>query len=186
MLCDGCYDVSPFAVLVAGRCEQCRGVERPAPECAVRSAIRQLPVPSADDVRAYHLLGRHEADRTPEERVWLAEYTQAPPPAVVATYTRGEHVGVEGGRCDIEVHVTQIRELEPGDFGRRFLVTMRTPTDALVVWFTGEGLPFDEDARYLIRATVKSHETYLGERQTVVQRCKILETREVEEVTNRE
>jgi hypothetical protein len=179
-VCNGCFDLSPLTVLVSGLCESCRGVEVPAVECVERARIRGLSVVTPDDAKAYHLLGRPELDRTTDEAAWLRGYLEAPEsPASLPVHTTGAHVGTVGTRCDLELRVTGVRELEPGDFGRRFLVTMRShPEDALVVWFTGEGLKLDDGGHYLLRCTVKSHETYLGEKQTVVQRCNILETRE--------
>jgi len=187
MMCHGCLSVDPLLRLVSGLCEPCRGVEEPAAENDERAAIRAKGLAATDsDVRAYHLLGRPERDLSPDEladlTVWRAIRAPATEPQP-ARYEAGGHVGSVGTRVEVRVTVTKVAELEPGDYGRRFLCRMRTADGDDVVWFTGEGLTLKEQDDATIRGTVKEHGAYLGRKQTVVQRVKVTEfhNRPVEE-----
>lgn len=179
--CDKCFDHKPLDVYVKGVCEACRGADQPACECPERVRIRALALIRPDDVTAYHLLGRPERDRNAEEQGWLARYLERTRPAEEVTdgvpqHVAGAHVGTEGSRVEALVRCVKVVELEPGDFGRRFLCKMERQEDqADIVWFTGEGLSMYDNGEYTIRGTVKKHEVYLGRKQTVVQRVKVLQ-----------
>ena len=177
--CDGCYDHKPLAVFVGGVCEDCRGEDVPACECPERARIRKLTLVTPRDIRAYHLLGRPDRDRTDEEQAFLVRYlveTTLKEDDGVPEYVAGAHVGDVGKRIEVRVKVAGVTELPPGDFGRRFLCRMETEAGDDVVWFTGENLALNEGDEVLVRATVKAHEVYRGRRQTVVQRLNVVDT----------
>lgn len=180
MICVNCFEDRPLDIHVDGRCEQCRGEETPAIECDERATIRAKGnAVTPDDVRAYHLYGRPERDRSVADAAWLAGYESAAKPAPVADalpeFVDGVFVGDVGVRSEMVVTVLGVIELEPGDYGRRFLVRMQEQGGALVVWFTGEGLALDDGKTYRVKATVRAHDVYQGRRQTVVQRVSTLE-----------
>lgn len=181
--CDVCFEHKPLAVFVVGACEDCRGEDVPACENEDRARIRRLTLVTPRDVRAYHLLGRPERDRSDEEQAFLLAYlvdAEVKPHTDdgLPEYVAGKHVGDVGGRAELSVRVVSVIELEPGDFGRRFLCRMETEDGADVVWFTGENLALNEGDVVTVRATVKAHETYRGRKQTVVQRLNVVKKQE--------
>lgn len=179
--CVRCFEARPLDVFVDGVCEACNG-EVPAVECDERATIRAQALHTADDIRAYHIYGRPERDRSEAEREWLVRYEKeslvglADTAPAIPEFIDGTFFGTVGKREDATITVLGVTELEPGDYGRRFLVRMREAGGADVVWFTGEGLNLDDDVTYRVRATIKNHEVYRGRRQTVVQRVTVVET----------
>jgi len=175
--CRQCLEERPLDQFRGGKCEECYGEEWPAIDCPERATIRaKLPHVTDDDVRAYHLYGRPERDRSPEERRWLADYAPAAPIAPeLPDFVDGHHVGEVGKRCDLTVTVLNVHEFEPGHYGQRFLVRMVAECGANVVWFTGENLALDDGVTYRVRATIREHIVYQGRRQTVVARVTVVE-----------
>jgi len=182
LFCIKCSEERPLDVYVNGQCQECSGHDPPAVECEERVTIRGKGVTiTARDVQAYHLYGRPERDRSPAEQEWLRRYAAeqtAIAPVTSETlpeYIEGTWCGEKGSRCDLTVTVERVTELEPGDYGKRFLVHMVEASGATVVWFTGENLNLYDGVTYKVRATVKAHEVYRGRRQTVVQRLTVVE-----------
>jgi len=91
-------------------------------------------------------------------------------------------IGDAGERLDIWVSVDAIIEFPGYDYytGREItktLVKSKTDDGNLVVWYATSYamFPGDNDERIRIRGTVKDHSMYDGERQTVVNRVKIMD-----------
>lgn len=108
-----------------------------------------------------------------------------------------KHVGEVGERLrDLPVTVESIREIGVNQYGPRLLVRMLTDEGDVLVWWTGvnrsvgvlrdwahrhdvltsiERRPREDEPRPRARltATVKKHDEYRGEAQTVVTRCRI-------------
>lgn len=181
--CDSCFEHKPLAVFVGGDCEDCRGEDVPACENEDRARIRRLTLVTPRDVRAYHLLGRPERDRSDAESAFLLAYlvdAEVKPHTDdgLPEYVAGRHVGDVRGRVELPVRVTAVIELEPGDFGRRFLCRMEAEDGADVVWFTGENLALNEGDSVTARMTVKAHEVYRGRKQTVVERVNVVKKKQ--------
>lgn len=180
--CTACFGNDPLVQYVYHLCASCLG--HPAEDLShpERARIAATPLPTDDDITAFHLYGM--PDRNPREARWLSSYEASrafaaaeaeqreadrPPKPEV----RGVHIGAVGDRVTLVVKVEAVRELTPGDFGRRFLVVMTDlATGAKVKWFTGEGLRLKEGESYTTRATVKEHGDWNGEAETIVSRVK--------------
>lgn len=94
-----------------------------------------------------------------------------------------EHVGQVGKRIEVAVTVERVTEFIRPKFGAHWIeecfaiVTMRTAEGAAIV---SKSTSFwSEKGRQLkIRATVKEHTEYKGEKQTIIQRVAVLEPKE--------
>lgn len=84
--------------------------------------------------------------------------------------------GVKGSREELTVEVKAIRYID-GDYGTKTLYTMITPEGNIVKWFsTGEDkLGEDIGARFVLRGTVKKHETWNDMKSTLLTRCSVIE-----------
>lgn len=87
------------------------------------------------------------------------------------------HVGTVGKRQTFEVTVERVASFERDSFsgyGKEtvWIVTMRDANDAAIVSKT-PSFSAQKGERLVIKATVKAHDEYRGERQTIVQRVKV-------------
>lgn len=84
------------------------------------------------------------------------------------------HVGTVGKREELTVCLEQVRVIE-GFYGTTHVHTFRTLGGACIVWFC-KGAPIDSSAgdTVTIRATVKRHGIYQGEKQTTVNRVALV------------
>lgn len=85
-------------------------------------------------------------------------------------------VGSVGDRAEFDVVVEKVIDISLGSFPTvyRYIYLLRDAAGNRVV-YKGTALPTDEGERYRIRATIAGHEEYRGERQTIVQRPKMIE-----------
>jgi hypothetical protein len=84
------------------------------------------------------------------------------------------HLGAVKERLTLEgVTIESIRELA-SDWGVTFLYKMRAGSDALT-WFSSRDQDLSVGQVVGLRGTVKKHDQYQGEAQTVLTRCKIAE-----------
>jgi hypothetical protein len=88
-----------------------------------------------------------------------------------------QYEGVVGERMEVAVTVTGVSEYEAVPFRSfsgwtvtRYIIRMRTASGNVLVWFSD--YPKKQGDWMRIRATVKKHNQYQGERQTTVQRVK--------------
>lgn len=93
-----------------------------------------------------------------------------------SVYASSEFIGQEKDRLELTVEIKGIKYI-PGDYGTRTLYTMITPEGNIVKWFsTGEDkLGETEGARYVIRGTVKKHETWNDMKSTILTRCSVID-----------
>lgn len=93
-----------------------------------------------------------------------------------AAAARSEHVGAVGERIAVEVEVERAASFERksfrGGFEQVWIITMRTPEGHVVVSKTPRFCA-QKGERFTLKATVKEHAEYRGERQTVVERISI-------------
>lgn len=99
-------------------------------------------------------------------------------------YAKSEFIGTapdpktktRGSRLDLVVEVKAIRYI-PGDYGVRTLYTMVTQDECVVKWFASglDVLGETPGGMYRIRATVKAHETFKGNKSTILTRCQLLD-----------
>lgn len=81
-----------------------------------------------------------------------------------------EHVGEVGDRLEFEVEIEGTRQLE-GQFGVTTLVRMRDSEGNALVWFASGWKDYEKGARYHVKATVKKHDEFNSQKQTVVSRA---------------
>lgn len=106
-----------------------------------------------------------QQDREAEERYWAEAMAMAKAARV--------WLGTIGQRITIAAKVEAKVRLEGGQFGDRYLVRFRDATQNLIVWWTGNPGVLREGLAVTFLATVKDHERYQGEAQTIVQRVKL-------------
>jgi hypothetical protein len=82
-----------------------------------------------------------------------------------------EHIGTIGKREVFTVEVIRIAWFD-GVYGRTYITTMRGPGNACIV-SKGAFAP-EEGEKLTIKATVKAHDEYKGQAQTVVQRVAVI------------
>ncbi|WP_252190416.1 MULTISPECIES: hypothetical protein [unclassified Rhodococcus (in: high G+C Gram-positive bacteria)] len=74
---------------------------------------------------------------------------------------------------DLDATVT-VSRIIPGHYGAKTLLVLRTEGNRLVKWFATGLRDFEPGQRVrILRATVKDHETFRGQDQTVVTRAKL-------------
>ena len=148
-------------------------------EAAAKAPVDAAAQQAAEQARQ-QLATMAEAERVERERV-VAEQAAAKA-AEQARRALRQPLGTEGQRVrDLWVRVTYVRSFE-SDYGTRWLVRMETldQLHTLVLWTSNlpellVGRDRDDRPAMLLTGTVKKHETYEGEAQTVVQRVKLAE-----------
>jgi len=81
-----------------------------------------------------------------------------------------QHVGEVGQRLDLELEVQRVISRDT-DYGVLHIISMRDQAGNLIVWMTGSATATAGD-RLSVRGTVKKHNEYNGEQQTVLTRCR--------------
>lgn len=120
---------------------------------------------------------RAEAERAAAERA-EAERLEAERVAqdIAERKAISQHVGEIGKRLDLELTVRGVASFQRpvfGSFNRfetRYVVRMRDAAGNVFVWFADA--PQEVGATLRVRGTVKAHNEYEGEKQTVLQRVK--------------
>jgi hypothetical protein len=106
--------------------------------------------------------------------------------AIAAEKAKSEYVGTVGARIEAEIEVVAVITISGSgsSYGwqanDRYLIKMRDTHGNALAYFTGSP-PFrngDCGTQARINATVKAHEVYRDEKQTVVQRVKVLSKQE--------
>ena len=82
------------------------------------------------------------------------------------------HVGTVGQRLEFTGTVSYVREI-PGDYGTRAMVKILSEGNLLVWWCSNADNAPRQGQTVTGKATVKAHETYQGEVQTVITRAKL-------------
>jgi hypothetical protein len=90
--------------------------------------------------------------------------------AVVADVRPSTHVGEIGQRLDLELEVQRVITKDT-DYGALHIISMRDRANNLIVWMTGSATATPGD-RLHVRGTVKKHNEYNAEQQTVLTRCR--------------
>lgn len=101
-----------------------------------------------------------------------------------SVYAASEHfgtapdkaAGVKASRHDLTVTVKAIRYIE-GDYGTTTLYTLITEDGNVAKWFSSgtDKLGEDVNARFVIRGSIKKHETWEGMKSTVLTRCAVID-----------
>jgi hypothetical protein len=81
-----------------------------------------------------------------------------------------QHVGEVGQRLDLELEVQHVNSRDT-DYGLLHIISMRDQIGNLIVWMTGSTTATAGD-RFHVRGTVKKHNEYQAEQQTVLTRCR--------------
>lgn len=84
------------------------------------------------------------------------------------------HRGVVGERITFEGEVTMVRGCE-SQWGTTTIIKLVDASGNVYTWFASGGKDVARGEHYAVTGTVKKHETYNGEKQTVVTRCKLSE-----------
>lgn len=84
--------------------------------------------------------------------------------------------GIKASRHDLTVTVKAIRYID-GDYGTTTLYTMVTEDGNIAKWFSSgtDKLGENVGARFVIRGSVKKHETWEGMESTVLTRCTVID-----------
>jgi hypothetical protein len=85
------------------------------------------------------------------------------------TLTPSQHIGQVGERLELELTVQRVHTTD-SDYGAVHIISMRDEANNLVVWMTGSRTATPGD-RLRVRGTVKKHNEYRGEAQTLLTRC---------------
>lgn len=102
--------------------------------------------------------------------------------SVIAAYQRAEGIRRERAARPVSVHVGTVGKRETFDatlervfsfetqYGTSHVHKFRTDDGAVLVWKTGSA--FLETGRYRVTGTIKAHDEYKGEAQTILTRCR--------------
>jgi len=84
------------------------------------------------------------------------------------------HQGTVGGKISFAGEVVMVRGCE-SRFGTTTIIKLVDASGNVYTWFASGGRDVARGERYAVTGTVKKHDEYKGEMQTVVTRCKIVE-----------
>lgn len=102
------------------------------------------------------------------------EYVEAAVATLVYEPSPSEFVGEVGEQIDVVIHVERKSNFN-GMYGSTNVYKMVDEYGNVYSWFTITS-PMEVDKNYAIRGTVKEHTRYRNEKQTVLTRCKVIET----------
>lgn len=85
-----------------------------------------------------------------------------------------EHIGTVGDRIDLEVECMGIGSFT-GTYGETVIYRLRSDNNK-VTWFSSGESDIEIGGTYKVKATIKRHDEYRGEKVTMVNRVKVLET----------
>lgn len=84
-----------------------------------------------------------------------------------------EHIGEEKQRIDIEIECVGIGSTM-GQYGEITIYRMKSGHNK-ITWFASSDSDIEIGGKYLVKATIKKHDEYRGEKVTLVNRVKVLE-----------
>lgn len=185
-VCQGCFDGKLLGGYTLGedgrmRCDGCcPAVEvgdppHPWPyevRKAVESRVLAQPLPCGFEVTAYNLVRYTKAATAhPEWLGRIVSWLQLTPDHEEPE-ARGNWVGAEKERVLLKLRMDPPEAvfLGTGDWGDRYLFRFRDEAGNRVVWFTTEKCPIPDGWEGWLKATVKEHSVYGGEKQTVITR----------------
>ena len=84
------------------------------------------------------------------------------------------HRGAVGEKISFTGEVTMVRGCE-SQWGTTTMIKLVDTSGNIFTWFASGGKDVARGEHYAVTGTVKKHETYNGEKQTVVTRCKLSE-----------
>lgn len=90
--------------------------------------------------------------------------------ALTEALTVSRHVGVPGERLTVRLEVSFVSDRYEGQFGTFCIVRFRDDAGNVLTWFASGAFVPARGERGTFRFTVKKHETYRGEAQTLVTR----------------
>lgn len=142
----------------------------------------------ADDRREYRALVKWEQDAPLRAQAELEAAARAEVERVQREWREADEaarkavsqwVGEVGERLDLDLTVARVASYEARPFNSwgnntvtRYVVTLRDATGNVFIWFADYGRTQGEQLK--VRATVKKHDEYQGEKQTTIQRVKEL------------
>jgi hypothetical protein len=142
----------------------------------------------ASDRREFRAAAKWKLERPAREAAEAAARLQAEIDAYAEDITRSEeaaylfdrtrtsqHVGTVGARVELTLRVVDRRRFPASNYGwtDRYLFRMRDESGNVFIWWTTSGsLGLGETVP--VKATIKAHSEYNGEKQTEVQRVKVV------------
>lgn len=160
-------------------CERCRPTDEDIAHGAAALAWARTLTPATDYERNLALIAQQPAVqhshmgllasavsayfRVLERELEHRRHTEA------AARTPSRHVGEVGQRLDLELEVQRVTSVDT-DYGALHIISMRDQDNNLFVWKTGSTSATPGD-RLGVRGTVKKHDEYRGELQTILTRC---------------
>ena len=122
---------------------------------------------------------KRAAELAEQQRIW-EEAKRAREEAERAAKAKSQHVGSVGDRIDLDVTCDRMGSFEQRSFrgfgtDTVYVYTFRDQAGNAIVWKTQSYLgDFSSDKKAHLTATVKEHDEYRDERQTIVTRAKVL------------
>ena len=101
----------------------------------------------------------------------MARETERRAPRATGTST---HQGVVGGKLTFDGEVVMVRAVE-GEYGTTTILKLVDASGNVYTWFASGGKDVQRGEKYTITGTVKKHDAYQTEKQTVLTRCKLVE-----------
>ena len=188
----GIFEWASYRGQMAGTCFACGGSGRGrehivkvyTPEYEAKRAARAAAKQAALEASpAYQAKLQAEAEAREAQRRREAEEAAAEEAAAAAEAARrqiSQPVGVVGDKLRAEVTVEAIMAVD-GKFGGSALHRLRDEAGNLYIWWASgsglcgeDGLWLPKGAQVRIQGTVKAHDTFGGEWQTVLSRVKAL------------
>lgn len=160
-----------------GVCHKCWGtgkvhgkwIERTPEYQAKLDARRAAKWAALEAKAAEERAKREEAERIEAERKAAEE---------AARKAISQHVGTVGERIELEVEYQRSARFDVKSFigygtSTMYVHTFKDAAGNVLVWKTSSGLQLEEGAKVTLKGTVKEHNEYKGEKQTVLTRCNI-------------
>lgn len=123
---------------------------------------------------------KREQERKKQEAKLEAERL-AKEAALAAERAISKYVGSVGQRITVDVQYIgspyfkrrPFNAWNPDDFEYVYLHTFKDESGNKIIWKTTSGIDLEEGSTVKVTGTIKEHSEYKGEKQTIIQRCKI-------------
>lgn len=162
----------------AGVCYKCNGEGRVFTTWIERTPEYQAKLDAKRAAKLAKVHAQVEQERAEREAA-LAKEREEREAAEKARKAVSQYVGSVGDKVQVECTLLYSASYEVPSFRGFGTTTMychafRDGDGNKLVWKTGTPIGVDKDAAVTIRGTVKGHDEYDGERQTVLTRCKVV------------
>lgn len=160
----------------AGTCFKCGGDGKVFGKWIERTAEYEAKLAEKREAKWAAQQAKYEAERKAREEA-EAKAKAEREAKIAAEKAKSDYIGTEGEKINVEAEYVATAEFEVPSFGGYGTQTMRVHIfkigDSKLVWKTTCTLNLERGSKVALKATIKEHREYNGEKQTVLTRAKV-------------